>query len=108
MATPHIVGIAALIKQYNPSWTPSMIASAISTTAIKYDNYGELILAEGSNLNSHYPSTNFDRGAGLVNPDRAVDPGLILSSGNILHPNVFSYLSNVELTCNMKQNSKTT
>jgi subtilisin family serine protease len=83
MATPHTVGIAALIKQYNPSWTPSMIASAISTTATKYDNYGEVILAEGSYLNSYYPSTHFDRGAGLVNPARAIDPGLVLPAGNI-------------------------
>ncbi|KAJ6728815.1 SUBTILISIN-LIKE PROTEASE SBT2.6 [Salix koriyanagi] len=96
MATPHIVGIAALIKQYNPSWTPSMIASAISTTAIKYDNYGELILAEGSNLNSHYPSTNFDRGAGLVNPDRAVDPGLILSSDFEDHINFLCSLPGID------------
>ncbi|KAJ6725216.1 PROPROTEIN CONVERTASE SUBTILISIN/KEXIN [Salix viminalis] len=96
MATPHIVGIAALIKQYNPSWTPSMIASAISTTAIKYDNYGELILAEGSNLNSYYPSTNFDRGAGLVNPDRAVDPGLILSSDFEDHMNFLCSLPGID------------
>ncbi|CAK7351499.1 unnamed protein product [Dovyalis caffra] len=80
MATPHIVGIAALIKQYNPSWTPSMIASAISTTATKYDNRGELILAEGSYLDSYNPSTYFDFGAGLVYPARAIDPGLVLSS----------------------------
>ncbi|GAV86560.1 Peptidase_S8 domain-containing protein/Inhibitor_I9 domain-containing protein [Cephalotus follicularis] len=78
-ATPHIAGIAALIKQYNPSWTPSMIASAISTTATRYNNNGELILAEGSN--SLYPSTYFDTGAGLVSPSLALDPGLVLISG---------------------------
>ncbi|KAJ8761746.1 hypothetical protein K2173_004556 [Erythroxylum novogranatense] len=80
MATPHIVGIAALIKQCNPSWTPSMIASAMSTTATKYDNYGEVIEAEGSDIDSFYPSTYFDLGAGLINPNRAIDPGLIFSS----------------------------
>ncbi|KAL0012265.1 hypothetical protein SO802_007373 [Lithocarpus litseifolius] len=79
MATPHIAGIAALIKQYNPLWTPSMIASAISTTANKYDINGEHIMAEGSD--NLYPSTPFDFGAGLVNPTRALDPGLVLSSG---------------------------
>ncbi|KAJ0082033.1 hypothetical protein Patl1_09919 [Pistacia atlantica] len=82
MATPHLAGIAALIKQKNPSWTPSMIASAISTTATKYDNYGELIMAEGSELGSLYNSTHFDFGAGLVSATRAIDPGLVLSSGN--------------------------
>ncbi|KAG5234685.1 subtilisin protease [Salix suchowensis] len=89
-------GNSSTHQAYNPSWTPSMIASAISTTAIKYDNYGELILAEGSNLNSHYPSTNFDRGAGLVNPDRAVDPGLILSSDFEDHINFLCSLPGID------------
>ncbi|KAK9267544.1 hypothetical protein L1049_009972 [Liquidambar formosana] len=80
MATPHVAGIAALIKQCNPSWTPSMIASAISTTATKYDNYGGPIMAEGYDITSLYPSTPFGSGAGLVNPTRALDPGLVLSS----------------------------
>ena len=79
MATPHIAGIAALIKQYYPLWTPSMIASTISTTANKYDINGEHIMAEGSD--NLYPSTPFDFGAGQVNPTRALDPGLVLSSG---------------------------
>ncbi|KAF9590110.1 hypothetical protein IFM89_030858 [Coptis chinensis] len=80
MAAPHVSGIAALIKQYNPSWTPSIIASAISTTASKYDNFGEIILAEGSQVASVYPSTPFDFGAGLINPTLALDPGLVFSS----------------------------
>ncbi|CAI0467713.1 unnamed protein product [Linum tenue] len=67
MATPHVGGIAALIKQCHPSWNPSMIASAISTTASKYDSHV-------------HPSTYFGFGAGLINPARALDPGLVLSS----------------------------
>ncbi|KAK6269072.1 hypothetical protein QUC31_013232 [Theobroma cacao] len=80
MAAPHVAGIAALIKQKYPSWTPSMIASAISTTASKFDNNGELIRAEGSDVGSLYSSTYFDSGAGFVSPSRAMDPGLVLSS----------------------------
>lgn len=80
MAAPHIVGIAALIKQKYPSWTPSMIASAMSTTATKYDMNGDLIQAEGFNLHSLYPSTPFDFGAGLVSPTNALDPGLVFPS----------------------------
>lgn len=82
MATPHIAGVAALIKQNNPSWTPSMIASAMSTTARKCDNNGDPIMAEGSDLYSLYTATPFDFGAGLVNPSHALDPGLVFSSGN--------------------------
>ncbi|XP_038895834.1 subtilisin-like protease SBT2.4 [Benincasa hispida] len=80
MAAPHIVGIAALIKQKYPSWTPSMIASAMSTTATKYDMNGDLIQAEGFNLHTLYPSTPFDFGAGLVSPTHALDPGLVFPS----------------------------
>ncbi|XP_038689451.1 subtilisin-like protease SBT2.4 isoform X2 [Tripterygium wilfordii] len=80
MAAPHVVGVAALVKQYNPSWTPSMITSAISTTATKYDDYGEAIMAEGYEVNSLHTSTHFDLGAGLIQPSRAIDPGLVLSS----------------------------
>lgn len=83
MAAPHIAGIAALIKQHNPSWTPSMIASAISTTATKYDNSRDIILSEGFDLGSFYPSTPFDIGAGLVNPARAIDPGLTIIPGTL-------------------------
>lgn len=81
MATPHVAGIAALIKQYNPSWTPSTIASAISTTSSKYDNLGEPMMAEGYETNILHPSTPFEYGAGIVNPNRAIDPGLVLPSG---------------------------
>ncbi|KAL8104163.1 hypothetical protein AgCh_028411 [Apium graveolens] len=80
MATPHIAGIAALIKQQYPSWTPSMISSAMSTTAVRHDNQGESIMAEGSDLYSLYPSTPFDFGAGFVSPTDAIDPGLVFPS----------------------------
>ena len=81
MATPHVAGIAALIKQVNPSWSPSMIASAMSTTATIFDNLGEPIMAEGYDIGSFYPSTHFDFGAGFISPNHAIDPGLVLTSG---------------------------
>ncbi|XP_016508521.2 subtilisin-like protease SBT2.4 isoform X2 [Nicotiana tabacum] len=81
MATPHIAGVAALIKQYNPSWTPSMVASAMSTTATTYDNLGDPIMAHGFDLYTLYTSAPFGFGAGLVNPSHALDPGLIFSAG---------------------------
>ena len=83
MATPHVAGIAALIKQRNPTWTPSMIMSAIATTATKYDKNGRLIMAEGFGIASLNPSTPLELGSGLVTPGRAIDPGLIFYSGDI-------------------------
>ncbi|CAH2048010.1 unnamed protein product [Thlaspi arvense] len=81
MATPHIAGIGALIKQLNPSWTPAMIASAISTTANKYASSGEKISVESYDIGTLFPSNHFDHGAGHVNPARAINPGLVLPTG---------------------------
>ncbi|KAG9138349.1 hypothetical protein Leryth_001544 [Lithospermum erythrorhizon] len=81
MAAPHVAGIAALIKQNHPSWTPSMIASAMSTTAIKHDNHGDPLMAEGFGIDDIYPAAPFGFGAGLVNPSQASDPGLVFSTG---------------------------
>ncbi|CAN8240768.1 unnamed protein product [Cochlearia groenlandica] len=78
MAAPHIAGIGALIKQLNPTWSPSMIASTISTTATGYDHSGEIISVESYEIDELYPSNHFDIGAGHVNPARAIDPGLVL------------------------------
>ncbi|XP_072956541.1 subtilisin-like protease SBT2.4 [Typha angustifolia] len=80
MAAPHVAGVAALVKHLHRSWTPAMIASAVSTTATKHDKLGNPIMSQGSLLYSVYPSTPFDYGAGFVNPWRAIDPGLVLPS----------------------------
>jgi Fibronectin type-III domain/Subtilase family len=74
MATPHLSGIAALIKKAHPSWSPAAIKSAIITTAKILDNKGGLITDNGpipgpADLNSI--------GAGQVDPTRAIDPGLV-------------------------------
>ncbi|KAJ3679931.1 hypothetical protein LUZ60_016209 [Juncus effusus] len=82
MAAPHVAGIAALIKQYHPSWTPAMIASALSTTARKHDRLGQPIMSHGPELYKLYNSTPFDYGSGLINPSGALDPGLVFPSGN--------------------------
>ncbi|KAF8697180.1 hypothetical protein HU200_036180 [Digitaria exilis] len=72
MSTPHLSGVAALIKSKHPDWLPAMIRSAIVTTADPVDRSGNPILNE-----QHLPANFFATGAGHVNPDRAVDPGLV-------------------------------
>lgn len=76
MATPHVAGIAALIKQRHPNWSPAAIASAIMTTANTTDSSGLPTLAQHSS--NQIPATPFDYGAGFINPAKAIDPGLIL------------------------------
>ncbi|KAK6146392.1 hypothetical protein DH2020_020261 [Rehmannia glutinosa] len=75
MATPHVAGIAALIKQKHPSWSPAAITSAMMTTANVTDQSGAPILAQGKNKLA--PATPFDFGAGSINPSKAIDPGLV-------------------------------
>ncbi|KAG6405341.1 hypothetical protein SASPL_132930 [Salvia splendens] len=78
MATPHVAGIAALIKHKHRTWSPAAITSAMMTTANSTDRTGGPILAQRtSRLN---PATPFDLGAGLINPSRAIDPGLIFDA----------------------------
>ncbi|KAK6794001.1 hypothetical protein RDI58_007454 [Solanum bulbocastanum] len=98
MATPHIAGVAAMIKQYNPSWTPSMIASAISTTASTYDNLGEPIMAHGFDLYTLHTSAPFGFGAGLVNPSGALHPGLVFSAGYEDYISFLCSLPNIDST----------
>ncbi|KAF3672283.1 putative histone-lysine N-methyltransferase, H3 lysine-79 specific-like [Capsicum annuum] len=78
MATPHIAGIAALIKERHPRWSPAAIISAMMTTADVTGRSGTPILAQQANQLA--PATPFDLGAGLINPSRAIDPGLIFKA----------------------------
>uniref|UniRef100_A0ACD5WNX1 Uncharacterized protein n=1 Tax=Avena sativa TaxID=4498 RepID=A0ACD5WNX1_AVESA len=64
MATPHISGVAALIKSIHPNWSPAAIKSAILTTS------------DGSILDQHHGKASaYATGAGHVNPTRATDQG---------------------------------
>jgi subtilisin family serine protease/ribosomal protein L25 (general stress protein Ctc) len=72
MSTPHLSGIAALIKSKYPDWSPSAIKSAIMTTADPDDRSGKPIVDE-----QYVPANLFATGAGQVNPDKALDPGLV-------------------------------
>ncbi|KAF8412909.1 hypothetical protein HHK36_000881 [Tetracentron sinense] len=78
MATPHIAGVAALIKQKHPNWSPSAITSAMMTTADITDRSGAPILAQQSNQLAN--ATSFDYGSGAINPARAIDPGLVFNT----------------------------
>jgi subtilisin family serine protease len=65
-SAPHVAGVAALLKQANPDWTPAELKSALMTTARR-----NILLKDGSE------TTPFDIGAGHIVPNLAVDPGLV-------------------------------
>jgi len=70
MSAPHVAGVAALLKQAHPNWSPMMVKSALMTSA--YD------VLDGPDTN---PSVIFSQGAGHIQPNRAVDPGLVYNAG---------------------------
>ncbi|KAK8637840.1 hypothetical protein V6N13_136299 [Hibiscus sabdariffa] len=73
MSCPHISGLAALIKAAHPEWSPSAIKSALMTTAYTQDNTNSSLrdAADGSLSNP------WAHGAGHVDPQRALSPGLV-------------------------------
>ena len=69
MATPHVAGLAALLKQRHPGWSPAAIKSALMTatrTVLPTDLSGD---QDGT--------LPWGQGAGLVLPNGAADPGLV-------------------------------
>ena len=67
MASPHVAGAVALLRQLNPALTPAMISSMLETTA-----EAAPVTVAGS------PATIFERGAGRVRVDLAARAGLFL------------------------------
>ena len=66
MSTPHVAGVAALLLQAHPEWSPSVLKSALMTTARQ-----SLTNSDGESA-----ATPLDFGAGHIVPNDAVDPGL--------------------------------
>lgn len=65
MSSPHVAGLAALLMDMHPDWSPMMVKSALMTTGFD--------LLSGADP--------FAQGAGHVAPDKAADPGLVYDSG---------------------------
>jgi subtilisin family serine protease len=70
MASPHVAGAGALLRQLHPDWTPGQIKSALMMTATTENTVKE----DGTT-----PTTPFDIGSGRIDLTRAGKPGLTIS-----------------------------
>ncbi len=69
-AAPEVAGAAALLKEAHPGWSPSALKSALMTSAYR-----------GLRRSNGDPADAFDMGAGRIDPNAAVDPGLVYDNG---------------------------
>jgi subtilisin family serine protease len=67
MSAPHVAGVAALLRQAHPDWSPAAIKSALMTTAYQGVNQQD----------GETAAIPFDFGSGHIEPNRANDPGLV-------------------------------
>ncbi len=72
MAAPHVAGVAALLREAHPDWSPAAVKSALMTTA-----YQDVRRQDGET-----PAHPFDFGSGHIDPNRANDPGLVFDVSN--------------------------
>ncbi|WP_318247309.1 S8 family serine peptidase [Halobacillus litoralis] len=61
MAAPHIAGVAALIKEAHPDWSPGQVKQAILSGADRMEGVVPI-----------------DQGAGYVNIDQSIEPKLLI------------------------------
>jgi subtilisin family serine protease len=73
MAAPHVAGVAALLHQAHPTWTPAMIKSALMTT-------GTQTFADAITSGDTRGILPFAQGSGNINPNGANDPGLVYNA----------------------------
>jgi subtilisin family serine protease len=66
MSSPHVAGVAALLTQAHPDWSPAAMRSAMATTAHQ------------AIIGGYSP---FGAGSGQVQPNKMVDPGLVYDAG---------------------------
>lgn len=73
MSSPHVAGLGALLRQAHPTWSPAAIKSALMTTT--YSTLNDGVAGASNGL------LPWSQGAGHVDPNKAVDPGLVYDAG---------------------------
>jgi len=74
MSSPVTAGVAALVKQRNPQWTPAMIRAALTNTATNLRHADGTPVADGTQ------SVN-DQGGGLIDANAAANALALMGTG---------------------------
>ena len=72
MASPHVAGSMALVRQAHPSWTPAEVQSALQMTASRTVEYG------ATDYSPALPAGTYRAGSGRVDVLAAVNAGLVM------------------------------
>lgn len=73
MSSPHVAGLALLLRQAHPTWSPAAIKSALMTTS--YSTLNDGVVGASNGL------LPWSQGAGHVDPNKATNPGLVYDAG---------------------------
>jgi hypothetical protein len=73
MSSPHVAGVALLLRQAHPSWSPAAVKSALMTTG--YSTLNDGVAGQSNGL------LPWSQGAGHIDPNKATDPGLVYDAG---------------------------
>lgn len=73
MSSPHVAGVALLLRQAHPTWSPAAIKSALMTTG--YSTLNDGVAGASNGL------LPWSQGAGHIDPNKATDPGLVYDAG---------------------------
>lgn len=83
MASPHVAGVLALVKQAHPDWSPAMAHSAVMTSSRQ-----DVVKEDGVT-----PADPFDMGAGHLQPGKHADKaGSVFDPGLVFHAGFNDYL----------------
>lgn len=83
MATPHVTGTMALVRQAHPDWTPAEVQSALEMTA------KDIVTFSGYPGGPSFPARTYRAGTGQVDAAAAVNAGLVMdeTAGNFAYAN---------------------